>query len=499
MPPAPSAPAVAAEDDDRGGGGGCECHCVETCAVGVVLARFGCAPSAMGSAFAFYPPNPPTYGVHDGVGFAHGRKVATYDDPRVQRAWGGVFNAFEVDLVRRASSSKGSDEDEMANVAVVSRGVAPDARCVLILAHGNALDLGTAAPFALEMHDALDVGVVAFDYTGYGPNVRGDASGWAGSDDGDVDATEKRARASAAKWKPSIEAAKADLIAVVDWVVTARRVRPERVVVVGQSVGSGPAVAYAAAAAGEKKRQKGSGAFYLTLVPIRPRWREGRYRHHPIGGLVLVSPLLSGLRVIAPYGGWCAPHQVCAPCDVFRNDRLASEIACPTLVVHGERDETIAASHGRGLHARLVGSAVNDDFAAPLWVPTAGHDDVVDLDRSSAFVARVRGFVDAVARRANRKSDGGGGGGGKGKGTEEQMTAVAPSRQRMAKPTPPAPRRDGGLLPAYLSAHPPLSIPTLGAFQRHLTPLNSTPTFACMERPGGAPVRVAPAPPDASA
>ena len=96
--------------------------------------------------------------------------------------------------------------------------------------------------------------------------------------------------------------------------------------------------------------------------------------------------------------------------------------------MHGERDETIAASHGRGLHARLVGSAVNDDFAAPLWVPTAGHDDVVDLDRSSAFVARVRGFVDAVARRGNRKSDGGGGGVGKGNGTEEQITAVAPSR-----------------------------------------------------------------------
>jgi len=57
---------------------------------------------------------------------------------------------------------------------------------------------------------------------------------------------------------------------------------------------------------------------------------EGRYRHHPIGGLVLVSPLLSGLRVIAPYGGWCAPHQVCAPCDVFRNDRLASEVRDPT-------------------------------------------------------------------------------------------------------------------------------------------------------------------------
>jgi hypothetical protein len=363
MPPAPSAPAVAAEDDDRGGGGGCQCHCVETCAVGVVLARFGCAPSAMGSAFAFYPPNPPTYGVHDGVGFAHGRKVATYDDPRVQRAWGGVFNAFEVDLVRRASSSKGSDEDEMANVAVVSRGVAPDARCVLILAHGNALDLGTAAPFALEMHDALDVGVVAFDYTGYGPNVRGDASGWAGSDDGDVDATEKRARASAAKWKPSIEAAKADLIAVVDWVVTARRVRPERVVVVGQSVGSGPAVAYAAAAAGEKKRQKGSGAFYLTLVPIRPRWRGGRRSLRTSPGASLRPPLAFNTR----------PRRLSTPTDAYE--------------LHPDRRALPTSSH------RRVGPR------EPVAVGAARHRAVRGLVRAAPGVRAVR----RVSKRSPRE------------------------------------------------------------------------------------------------
>ena len=38
-------------------------------------------------------------------------------------------------------------------------------------------------------------------------------------------------------------------------------------------------------------------------------------------------------------------------------------------------------------------------------------------------------------------------------------------------------------MPACLSAHPSLSIPALGAFQLHLTPFNSTPTFACIERP----------------
>jgi hypothetical protein len=40
-----------------------------------------------------------------------------------------------------------------------------------------------------------------------------------------------------------------------------------------------------------------------------------------------------------------------------------------------------------------------------------------------------------------------------------------------------------GLFPAPLDAHTTVSIPALDAFQRQLTPLNSTPTFACMERP----------------
>jgi hypothetical protein len=37
-------------------------------------------------------------------------------------------------------------------------------------------------------------------------------------------------------------------------------------------------------------------------------------------------------------------------------------------------------------------------------------------------------------------------------------------------------------LPSSLSAHPTLSIPALGAFQLHLTPFNSTPTFKARGR-----------------
>ena len=39
-----------------------------------------------------------------------------------------------------------------------------------------------------------------------------------------------------------------------------------------------------------------------------------------------------------------------------------------------------------------------------------------------------------------------------------------------------------GLLPSCLSAHPFLSIPARDAFQLQLTPMNFTPTFACIER-----------------
>ena len=41
-----------------------------------------------------------------------------------------------------------------------------------------------------------------------------------------------------------------------------------------------------------------------------------------------------------------------------------------------------------------------------------------------------------------------------------------------------------GFFPAHLSAHrPSLSTPAIDAFQLHLTPFNSPPTFARMERP----------------
>jgi len=87
------------------------------------------------------------------------------------------------------------------------------------------------------------------------------------------------------------------------------------------------------------------------------------------------------------------------------------------------------------------------------------------------LAARENGVVGGVVGRLA----GGGGGGGS---EARSSTHWSPyDRVRVVNADP------SGLCPASLSAHhPSLSIPALDAFQLHLTPFNSTPTFARMER-----------------
>merc|ERR1719174_3290449 len=96
---------------------------------------------------------------------------------------------------------------------------------------------------------------------------------------------------------------------------------PEFIVAYGQSVGSGPVVDLAA-----KKK---------------------------LGGMVLHSPMLSGIKVIDPQ-----PDRSCRPSclfrcfDFFQNDKHVRKLKCPGFVIHGQMDEIIPHYHG----ARLMES-----------------------------------------------------------------------------------------------------------------------------------------------
>jgi abhydrolase domain-containing protein 17 len=114
----------------------------------------------------------------------------------------------------------------------------PRATVTVLYAHGNAEDLGHAAPLLEELRRA-GFAVLAFDYRGYGSSTGG---------------------------PPSAAGATSDMEAVYQHAVRTLKIPPSRIVLYGRSVGSGPATDLAARV--------------------------------PIGGLVLESAFVSAFRVL---------------------------------------------------------------------------------------------------------------------------------------------------------------------------------------------------------
>lgn len=214
--------------------------------------------------------------------------------------------------------SAGGDE-----IAMVYQPAAPG-KPTLLYSHGNAEDLAGALEVTALWRDQ-GFGVLAYDYPGYGHS-----SGRA---------TEKSCEAAQqAAW---------------EHLTGTRKVPASSVVVVGRSVGGGPAVWLAA-------------------------------RQAP-AGLVLLAPFTSAFRVQIPFPLF--------PCDRFPNLKRIAGVSCPLLVIHGEQDRIIPAEHGRRVFAAHPGP---DKEFLPL--EGAGHNDLFELDEQA--------IVEAVARFAKRVTAG---------------------------------------------------------------------------------------------
>ena len=232
------------------------------------------------------------------------------------------------------------DGRRMAYVVARPRaGGDPATGVALLLSHGNAEDLGSVAPAAAHLARALGVTVLSFDYAGYG----------------------------ASEGDPSEARAKADVETAARIVEHELGFPRDRTVLLGRSLGSGPACHLAALAR-----------------------REGR----PYRGVALLSPLASAFHVVLPNRVLGVP----LPGDAFRNLDLVRESAgrglgCPVLVVHGVEDEVISVAHGRA-----IADAVHPRLRAdPVFVPRAGHNDVElrMLERGDPWERVLRRFLDA--------------------------------------------------------------------------------------------------------
>ncbi|KAK9098355.1 hypothetical protein Syun_025400 [Stephania yunnanensis] len=291
----------------------------------------GNVTSSVAAKFAFFPPDPPTYDVYreEGKLFFSG---VTAD------------KNMDVHLV----------ETKGGNKVVATFWRHPFARFTILYSHGNAADLGQMQELFIELRAHLRVNIMSYDYSGYG----------------------------ASTGKPSEFNTYYDIDAVYNCLKSEYNIKPEDVILYGQSVGSGPTLHLA------------SGLSRLRAV-------------------VLHSAILSGIRVLYPV-------KLTFWFDIFKNIDKIRHVSCPVLVIHfqscaaetndgcdgvlfrldrtrsqrggsshGTNDDIVDWSHGKRLWE------LSKEKYDPLWVKGGGH---CNLETYPEYIKHLRKFVNAMEK-----------------------------------------------------------------------------------------------------
>ena len=175
------------------------------------------------------------------------------------------------------------------------------AKFTLLVSHGNAEDLGDLRDWLEDLRQT-GFAVFAFDYEGYGTS----------------------------QGRPNEKRSYEDEEAAYDYLVAKLGVPPDHVIILGKSVGSGPAV---------------------HLATIRP-----------VAALVLQSPFVSAFRVLT--------RIPLLPFDKFSNYKKIAHVHRPVLIIHGDTDSIIGIWHGRKLFD------LANEPKSYLWVKGADHNDL---------------------------------------------------------------------------------------------------------------------------
>jgi fermentation-respiration switch protein FrsA (DUF1100 family) len=188
----------------------------------------------------------------------------------------------------------------------------PAASHVLLFSHGNKQDLGLADD-RLRLYRENGWAVCAYDYPGYGTSTGA----------------------------PSEAGCCAALAAAYAFLTTSKGYAPEKIVLYGLSLGSGPAIDLAS--------------------------RE------PVGGLILEGAFLSAFRVVTRFK--------ILPWDRFNNLEKIRHTAAPLLSIHATEDKTVPFRHGQILFAAHPGPKRH------LWVGGAGHNNILETDAAGYWDA----------------------------------------------------------------------------------------------------------------
>lgn len=179
---------------------------------------------------------------------------------------------------------------------------AANSQFTILYSHGNSEDIGDISA-SLDAFRDKGFSVLAYDYRGYGTS------------DG----------------SPSEKNAYEDVEAVYQYLTGKLGCPPDRVIVLGRSLG-------------------GAVAMHLACS-------------QKVAGLILESTFVTAFRVVT--------RVQIFPFDRFRNIDKIKLVHCPVLIIHGRNDEVVPFWHGEKLF-----EAANEP-KLKLWVDGAGHNDLL--------------------------------------------------------------------------------------------------------------------------
>lgn len=179
----------------------------------------------------------------------------------------------------------------------------PDAKYTILYSHGNGEDLGNIRPFLEKLRDQ-GFAVFAYDYPGYGTS----------------------------EGRPSESNCLAAASAAFSYLVILRDVDPDKIILFGRSLGSGP-------------------SYFLAS-------------QKPVAGMIIDGGFSSTFRVVT--------KRKLLPWDKFDNLAKADDVHCPTLFIHGKQDHTVPFEHAQALYE----AAREPKYS--LFIDEAGHNNLVE-------------------------------------------------------------------------------------------------------------------------
>lgn len=176
----------------------------------------------------------------------------------------------------------------------------------LLISHGNAEDIFTVNEWVNRLLlQFVNVNVIIYEYTGYGPNRE--------------------------KFPCSEQYCYNDADTVYKYATSELNIPPEKIIIFGRSLGSGPSC-------------------YLA-------------EKYPVAGLILNSGFMSVFRVVFKFR-WTLPG------DMFPNIDRIKNIKCPVCIIHSIKDEIVPFYHAREMYKNC-----KNKFP-PLYIDGTTHNNI---------------------------------------------------------------------------------------------------------------------------